>query len=234
MKISELVLKLDIPRLDEVYYPLDDSYLYIDYLETQDFTRTINELFIKSIPIHILDLGCGTGILGFCTVYKILTLKFATQVDLSYVDINPIAIETVKSFVDKNFHLFEELEDFSENSIDIHYYISDLFSDVPSTRFDLVVFNPPYLPNDEEIHENQIIDQALYGGSEGVSVSIDFFNQISPYLYPHSNIYFIASSLGGLNTMVPKLSPNFKITLLQSLHIFFEDILLFHARPKIF
>ena len=68
---------------------------------------------------RVLDIGCGSGILALAAKEK--------GCDVLAVDINPAAVEHCKS-----------------QGIDV--VRSDLFENV-SGRFNLIVFNPPYLPD---------------------------------------------------------------------------------------
>ena len=232
MKISELVLELQIPRIDDVYYPSDDSFLVIDYLDTPEFEKLLRTLSESKKELNILDMGCGTGILGLCITYKVITTKLFDTIHLTYTDVNPKAIETAKFMINKNLHHLKRIASFKDDGVTVDYKISDLFDEIPSQIFDLVVFNPPYLPQDEEIKNPKPIDQALYGGPEGITVLKNFFAQLNSYIQPESLIYFIVSSLGALHKLLPGVSLEYHITLLQNIHMFFEDFGLFHAKKK--
>ena len=232
LNLSELAINLQIPRIDDVYHPSDDSYLVIDYLDSPEFEELVKKLFELKKKVRILDMGCGTGLLGFCTVYKLLSTSKFESVHLLYTDINQKAIEVTKFLVNENFYHIKNLINFKKGSITFKYHVSDLFEVIPSQKFDIVLFNPPYLPQDEEIQKPKPIDNALYGGPEGISVLNTFFSNLKMFITEESHVFFIASTLGALNKFLPQISINHRITLLQNLHMFFEDFALFHAKKK--
>ena len=85
----------------------------------------------------VLDMGAGSGIQAITALEK--------TKDVLAVDINPKAVEELKK---KN----------------INAKVSDLFSNVKG-KFDLIVFNPPYLPADEREPEDSAL--ATTGGKKG-------------------------------------------------------------------
>ena len=66
---------------------------------------------------------------------------------------------------------------------------SDLFEEV-SGYFNVIIFNPPYLPQDKGIR-----DDAIYGGKKGWEISERFFKEVSNHLFPEGMILFLFSSL---------------------------------------
>ena len=235
MNLSELILKLQIPRIDDVYYPSDDSYLVIDYLDSPEFEELIINLSDSKKDVKILDMGCGTGILGFCTTYKLISSGIFDTVRLTYADINQKAIEVTKFMMNENLALLNNMNHFGSDSVTFNYHVSNLFAEIPSQQFDIILFNPPYLPQDEEIMNPKPIDQALYGGPEGISVLSTFFSKTKLFMTAGSHIFFITSTLGALHKLLPHISQEYTVTFLQNIHMFFEDFGLFHAmiKPKI-
>jgi len=110
----------------------------------------------------VLDMGTGSGI------QAIATSKKADKV--LAVDINPDALKVAKA---------------NSKGLKITFKESDLFSNV-KTKFDTIIFNPPYLPLDER----EPIDSrfATTGGKHGYELLSKFFSQANDYLEEHGII----------------------------------------------
>ena len=101
-------------------------------------------------PVSILDLGTGSGCIG-------LTLKKEVEgITVTLADISFEALDVAKSNG-------ESLE------VDVHYIQSDWFSNIDQV-FDVIICNPPYIPDDELIGDT--VDKepnlALFGGKTGL------------------------------------------------------------------
>ena len=81
---------------------------------------------------RILDMCTGSGCIGIATA----SYMPDSHVDLS--DISSAALEVARRNVQR--HGLENR---------VHCYESDLFSGLPETHYDLIVTNPPYVPEDE-------------------------------------------------------------------------------------
>jgi len=116
---------------------------------------------------RVLDIGTGSGI-------QALTAADCKNVrEVVAVDINKRAIKELSAKRNRKVRAIE----------------SDLFSQV-NDKFNLIIFNPPYLPQDLGIN-----DPALYGGEKGWEVSEKFFSEVSDYLISNGKILFLFSSL---------------------------------------
>jgi len=104
---------------------------------------------------------------------------------------------------------------------------SDLFSDVKG-KFDTIVFNPPYLPQDKGIE-----DRALYGGRKGYEVIGKFFRQAGKHLADGGMILVVFSSFTGKDKVDDIIrEAGFASKLLSSQRIFFEDLFVYLVRRK--
>lgn len=82
---------------------------------------------------------------------------------------------------------------------------SDLFSNI-NEKFDLIIFNPPYLPNDErEDKESSIITS---GGKKGDEILVRFFNQVLKHLNPKGIVLIVLSSLTPKKKILETLEKN--------------------------
>lgn len=120
---------------------------------------------------RVLDIGTGSGI-------QALTAIQSPKVrEVVAVDINAEAIAKLKEKVR------------AEKLRKLNPLVSDLFSEVEG-KFDLIIFNPPYLPQDRGIE-----DPALYGGKKGWEIISRFLKEASGYLMPTGKILLLFSSL---------------------------------------
>ncbi|MBD3350694.1 MAG: hypothetical protein GF364_04320 [Candidatus Lokiarchaeota archaeon] len=259
MKISKILDVLKVPEnYNEVYSPSNDSYLFLDFIDTSEFKMIFFEWLAERIQhskrnfISVLDMGCGSGILGYVLILKLLDLilesinsempNFQTII-LDYIDINEKAINLARELVRQNEQLLaDHFAKFMENkkkiSVQVNFFVSNLFKshNVRLTYpYDYVIFNPPYLPSEPAIiNENnrKIIDYAWDGGDDsGNAIILDFFSNLDDKINKHSQIFFISSSHAQLDVLVKSLEEmGYLIELKQSIHIFFEDIMLFQAK----
>jgi release factor glutamine methyltransferase len=74
---------------------------------------------------------------------------------------------------------------------------NDLFSGIRGT-FDLILFNPPYLPTRPEDRIDDWLEYALDGGTSGREVIGRFAEEVGRVLAPGGRILLLISSLTGL------------------------------------
>ncbi|MGV8141740.1 MAG: HemK2/MTQ2 family protein methyltransferase [Candidatus Woesearchaeota archaeon] len=120
----------------------------------------------------VLDLGCGSGIQGIAA----LECKKVTEV--LFADINPDAITCVKDKLTQYAHK------------PAHYKISNLYSKI-KIKFDTILFNPPYLPEDTQDDEKLITT----GGRHGYEIIKKFLEASKEHLNDDGIILFVFSSL---------------------------------------
>lgn len=130
-----------------------DERVLIPRFETEELVEhTIN--YIKNNftePVDIVDLGCGSGVIGLTLEKKVST----KTVDL--IDISKDALEVTNKNcgnLNSNANLIQN--DFLENI---------------TKKYDVIISNPPYIMDDEEIEDivrNNEPSIALYAGSDGL------------------------------------------------------------------
>ena len=133
---------------------------------------------------RVLDLGTGSGIQALTAV------KRKDVREIVAVDINEKAIKELKT----------EISQKKIRKITIKK--SDLFSNVQD-KFDTIIFNPPYLPQDKGIE-----DPALYGGKHGWEISEKFFSEVNQFLVANGKILFLFSSLTNKQKIEEIISQN--------------------------
>jgi release factor glutamine methyltransferase len=148
-------------------------------------------LFAENLNVHkaetVLDLGTGCGILG------ILAAERASVV--MSVDINPYAIRCAKENA--------KLNDLQSR---IYYVQGDLFTPLNlSFKFDLVIFNAPYLPADDQEMESWI-GRAWAGGATGRQIIDRFIAEAPKYLKDRGKVLLMQSTLAGVDETLRKFS----------------------------
>ena len=64
-------------------------------------------------------------------------------------------------------------------------------------KFDLIVSNPPYLPNDE----GNILDPTVHGGPTGIEATVHFINSALPLLAGDGKLLIVISSVANSSAL---------------------------------
>src|SRR3989344_9287758 len=124
----------------------------------------------------VLDMGTGSGI-------QAITASESKKVkSVLAVDLNRHAVKYVSDLVKK------------EGLKKIKVLHSDLFSNIQNKKFDTIIFNPPYLPEDEREPSDEM-KRAISGGRHGWEVLSTFIDHAVSRLNNNGNILIVFSSL---------------------------------------
>ncbi|MDD4203770.1 MAG: peptide chain release factor N(5)-glutamine methyltransferase [Acholeplasmataceae bacterium] len=152
--------------------------------------------------LDILDIGTGSGCIA---------VTLAKETSNSNVVATDISEKALKIAQKNN----EKLE------TNVKFLVGDLFEPVKNMRFDLIVSNPPYIPNGEAIgptviHEPEV---ALYGGNKGLDFYERIIRESKNYINPHGLIAFehAYNTKAELAELALKYYPNAKVTQFQDL-----------------
>ena len=97
-------------------------------------------------------------------------------------------------------------------------------------KFDVILFNTPYLPTEEGEVLDDTLNYAFDGGLNGRKVIDLFLNEVGNHLNDGGIVQLIQSSLSGNDETLEKLDKlGFIAEIAQSEHFFFEDITLINA-----
>lgn len=144
----------------------------------------------------VLDIGSGSGI-------QALAAKKSGAKSVLASDINPEVIKHLKS-------------------IGLNAIESDLFEKIKG-KFDLIIFNPPYLPQDDR--EDKESRLTTTGGKEGDEVLIKFLKEVKEHLNPHGSVMILLSSLTPRNRILKVLEKNaLKHQIISFKRIFMETL----------
>ncbi len=100
---------------------------------------------------------------------------------------------------------------------------ADLFEGL-DYKFDLIVFNPPYLPT-QDATPNDWYERALNGGSRGSEVVSAFITEACNYLTPHGQVLVLISSLTGYGEVIESMLRRFQsVKTVAEQKCFFETL----------
>jgi release factor glutamine methyltransferase len=135
----------------------------------------------------VLDMGTGCGILG------ILAAERANEVVA--VDVNPYAVRCARENAKLNR---------VQNKI--YYVQGDLFTPLSDGfKFDVVLFNAPYLPAEENEKESWI-GRAWAGGATGRRVIDRFISEVPSYLKQRGRVLLLQSTLADVDETLLRLA----------------------------
>ena len=191
MNVHDIAIISDVMKTEKFYYKdiiieVPDE-VYYPREDTLLLAKVLEKEELKGKKC--LEMCCGSGFLS------VLMVKLGA--DAFAVDINEKAVEATKSNAEKN-------------SVKINAVVSDMFENIKE-RFDFILFNPPYLPDDtnpellEKIrHEStkgrlreENIERQWSGGKSGREVIEKFVISVKGFMRKHAKIIMMISSLTG-------------------------------------
>ena len=179
------------------------------YIPSDDTFLLAENLEIKGGQ-SVLEIGTGSGLVS---MYASLLTD-----DVTATDINYNALE----LAEKNFRL--------NNINTIRLEFGDLFEPVKDKKFDVILFNTPYLPTDSDDIINDDLNYAFDGGLDGRKVIDRFIKEAPNHLNDKGIIQIIQSSLSDNDRTLDMFDRNgFVAEIAESEKFFFEEIVLINA-----
>lgn len=198
--------RLIIP--ESVYDPAADSFLLAENVDVN-----ANE--------KVLEIGSGSGYVS------IFLAKKYPMAEYFCVDINFDAAKITR-------------ENGKRNDVQLHVICSDLFSTLkqkkksvdntplcaPYPYFDVILFNSPYLP----VQEDGLLAKAWSGGKGGLEIIRDFIVNLPAVLKRTGRCYLVVSSFTNitkLKKIVQKVGNNLKLSEIDRVKLVGEKIFLY-------
>ncbi|MCJ7450610.1 MAG: methyltransferase [Candidatus Nanohaloarchaeota archaeon QJJ-9] len=154
----------------------------------------------------VLDLGTGTGILA------IIASRNGGKVLAA--DKNPEAVKYAKSNAERN-------------GIELKVKKSNLFGSLDD-KFDLIVFNAPYLPGDGRYDKME--DLSWKGGEKGNELILNTIEKAKEYLNEKGRLLLVQSSRTGRKETMEKLEEEgFETRIVREKKVPWENLLVIEA-----
>jgi len=170
------------------------------YPPSEDTLLTLEVIRIQKGE-KMLDVGTGTGILG---IHAALSGARVTASDVSEK-----ALECAK-------------RNASRNGVEMEFILSDLFDAIKGV-FDVVLFNPPYLP-EEEWSKRDAGDNQWDGGGDGSETIKRFLSGLPSHLRGRCYLLFSSLTGKGRETVDSLLKDRFSFVLRGEKRLFFETL----------
>jgi len=194
---------LEVP--DTVYLPSDDSYLFLDVILEDNKSKMINSA---------LEIGAGSGYVSL-GIYNLVNKIILT-------DINPIVINYLNKLKEK----------YNLNKIEV--ISSDLLKNIPkSIVFDVIIFNPPYVPSEKVPLSTELDKLSTDGGQFGRKIIIRFLADLRKHLAKDGCCYLLISSFNNPHYLYKQiLKNNLTYKILKERNIFFEKLIVLKIFAK--
>lgn len=162
---------------------------------------------------EVLEIGTGTGLI------TIIAAQRSRKVVAT--DINKHAIKcTLKNTIANRTYNVELRE-------------GNLFEPVEGEKFNLILFNTPYLPTDEDEKLDSELNAAFDGGLEGRETIDQFIEHVKDYLKEEGRVQLVQSSLSDNEKTISKLEElGFDASITAREKCFFEEIVVITGKLK--
>lgn len=157
--------------------------------------------------MDVLEIGTGSGFVS-------AVLKANRDIKLVATEISPLAANCARS-----------------NDIDV--IRTDMFSGLKAKKqFDVIIFNPPYLPTSEDEKVPGWLNYAFDGGIDGRKDIGPFMEEVSKYLRLDGFILLLVSSLTGIEEVIAQMVRHgLNARLISSKKCSFEKLVVLEGRP---
>jgi release factor glutamine methyltransferase len=92
-------------------------------------------------------------------------------------------------------------------------------------KFDLIVSNPPYLPNNDDNNNINILDPTVHGGPTGIEATVHFINSALPLLAGDGKLLIVISSFANSSALDKVvLENNMHKKIVKEKRLFYETL----------
>jgi release factor glutamine methyltransferase len=189
--------------------------VYPDVYEPAEDSFIFAENLAVNFGDYVLDMGTGCGILGIVAAEKAFHVVA--------VDLNPKAVRCAKENAKRN-----------KVAAKMSFIQGDLFTPLSiDAKFDLILFNAPYLPS-EHWEGEAWIERAWVGGVDGRSVLDRFLRDFPSHLKADGRLLLMQSTYANLEKTFEMLkAQGFKVEIVaEQAAPFFETIVLMEAKAN--
>lgn len=170
-----------------------------DVYAPSDDTFLLLELINLRGDEEVLEMGCGSGIISLhCSAYGC---------DVLSVDKDTIAIKNT-------------IKNAKKNDIGLTVRKSHLFSNINKKDWNIIIFNPPYLPKDEFLTEDNRWD----GGKIGDEIVVEFLQETEDYMRNDGKLFLCYSSLSSTQRIENLIEKRYEIKNKERREFFFETL----------
>lgn len=159
-------------------------------------------LLLEAVEVQgghrVLDMGTGTGVIALHAAGR--------GCDVTAVDVDATAVENARCNA-------------ARNDLSIEVIQSDVFNAVEG-RFDVIAFNPPYLPAKDG-------DRRWDGGRGGVETARRFLDEADEYLAENGRMYLLLSTLGDVAGLLKGFRGRYQFRRKERLPLFFERLVVY-------
>ena len=163
-------------------------------------------LLLEAVEVHpgerVLEVGTGTGIIA---------LHASMTCDVVATDVNPFAVSLAR-------------ENACLNGLSVSVARLDMFEGLKG-KFDVVIFNPPYL---KEAVQGDWTQRAWQGGVGGGVLYVRFLGGLQDHLTSDGRAYLLMPS--ELQDVLESARKRFAVSELRSMRLFFEQLVVLELR----
>ncbi|MFC6202012.1 peptide chain release factor N(5)-glutamine methyltransferase [Lactiplantibacillus nangangensis] len=177
----------------------------IPRVETEELVDWVLTDLVTTPTATVLDIGTGSGAIALSLKHERPTWQLTAS------DISAAALSVAR-------------ENAARLKLAVSFVASDLFAQLGSQNFDVIVSNPPYIATDEKaVMDASVLNyephQALFAEHAGLAIYEQLAQQVASHLTPHGRLYleFGYHQGAAIQQLFTKALPTAHVTLRQDM-----------------